>query len=125
MIFRWLAGLFRPSGSADPPLVPVTRRITGKTIEETLHRFEDRYSEENFQNVAVQENTEHTDGTLVRYEVRWKYSVFDDGPYSNHISWALLIPADPGAGDPADARYRVAAATADHHMGEMQLPEPP
>jgi hypothetical protein len=120
MIFRWLAGLFRPSGPAHPPLVAVSRRITGKTIEEALDRFEDRYSEENFQNVAVLGSTERADGFLVRYEVRWKYSVFDDGPYSTHEAWALLLPADPGAGDPPDARYCVAAATTERHMREMQ-----
>lgn len=120
MIFRWLAGLFRPSGTAGPPLVTVARHITGRTIEETLHRFEDACSEENFQNVAIQESTECADGILVRYEVRWKYSVFDDGPYSSHVSWARLLPADPGAGDPADARFRVAAATQARHIREMQ-----
>ncbi len=120
MIFRWLAGLFRTSGTADPPLVPVTRRITGNTIEETLHRFEDAFSEENFQKVVIQDSTERADGILVCYEVHWKYSVFDDGSYSSHVSWARLLPADPGAGDPADARFRVAAATSDHHMRQMQ-----
>jgi len=31
------------------------------------------------------------------------------------VAWALLKHADAGAGDPADARFRVAEATADHH----------
>jgi hypothetical protein len=119
MIFRWLAGFFKRPGAAHPPLVTVARRITGGSVEETLHRFEDAFSDENYQNVAILEQAGHSDGTLVRYEVRWKYSVFDDGPHSTHESWALLVPADSAAGDPPDARFRVARATPDHHMREM------
>ena len=113
-----LLAFFSP-GSSGPPLVPVTKRYTGGTIEEALHRFEDACSEENYQNLAVKEQTERPDGILVCYEVRWKYSVFDDGPYSTHVAWALLVPADPGAGDPPDARFRVVAATAERHIREM------
>lgn len=98
---------------AEPALVPVGRRITGPTIEEALHRFEDAFSEENFQNVAVLARLERPDGTLVRYEVRWKHSVFDDATSGHHEAWALLAPSGSGAGE---ARYRVAAATQDHHV---------
>jgi hypothetical protein len=53
----------------------------------------------------------------VRYEVQWKISVSDDHPYGTpYVSWALVQPADPAAGDPPDARFRIAAATQDHHM---------
>ena len=103
----------RPSG---PALVPMTRSYTGETVEKALDRFEDACSEENYRNLAIQEQTERPDGILVRYEVRWKYSVFDNGPYSSHVAWALLVPADPGAGDPPDARFRVVAATAERHI---------
>jgi hypothetical protein len=102
-------------GSAAPPLVAVKQRFTGETIERALYRFEDQCSEENVDGVVVQERTERSDGVLVRYEVSWKHSVFDDVGYDSYVSWALLAPADPGAGDPADARFRVASATTDHH----------
>ena len=115
-LFSWLSGLFGPK---LPPLVAVTKRCTGATVNEALTRFEDAWSDENFQNVEIQEQAERRDGLLVRYEVRWKYSVLDDGAYSTHVSWALLVPADPAAGDPADARFRVASATTEHHMREM------
>jgi len=98
---------------AEPALVPVGKRIAGTTIEEALHRFEDAFSEENFQNVAVLARLERPDGTLVRYEVRWKYSVLDDANSGRHESWALLAPSGRGADE---ARYRVAAATQDHHV---------
>jgi len=101
--------------SRDPALAAVARRFTGETIERALERFEDYCSEEDVDTLVVQERAERPDGTLVRYEVRWKYSVFDDHAYGNYVAWALLVPADPAAGDPSDARFRVAAATAEHH----------
>jgi len=106
-LFRWLARLFGPK---HPPLVTVTKRCTGATVKEALTRFEDACSDENFQNVEIWEQAERRDGTLVRYEVRWKYSVLDDGAYSTHEAWALLVPATPDPG------YLVAKATAEHHM---------
>ena len=111
---RWLAGLFR-SGPDHPPLVALKERVTGETIERALEKFEDRCSEENYQTVIVQEQFKRRDGTLVHYEVRWKYSVFDDDTSGFHESWALLAPSDPAAGDPADERFRVVSATAEHH----------
>lgn len=114
MIFRWLAGIFR-SGPDHPPLVAVKERVTGESIERALEKFEVRCSEENYQTVIVQEQFKRRDGTLVRYEVRWKYSVFDDDISGFHESWALLAPSTPAAGDPADARYCVSAVTAEHH----------
>jgi hypothetical protein len=99
-----------------PPLVPVGRRIAGASAEEALHRFEDAFSDENFQSVAIRERIERADGLLVHYEVRWKYSVFDDATSGRHESWALLVPADPAAGDPPAARFRVGSATQDHHV---------
>ena len=92
------------------------RRITGASVEEALHRFEDAFSEENYQNLAVLERVEQAGGVLVRYQVRWKYSVLDDSTSGSHESWALLVPADAGAGDPAGARFRVASATQARHM---------
>jgi hypothetical protein len=114
-MFARLRALFSPA-AAHPPLASVGRRITGASVEEALHGFEDAFSDENFQNVAIQERTAHADGLLVRYEVRWKYSVFDDATSGRHESWALLVPADAAAGDPPEARFRVSAATQDHHM---------
>src|SRR5690349_21629750 len=95
-----------PSG--DPALVTVTRKITGATIEQALNNFENTCSEENFQSLTIQEQVKRSDGVLVRYGVRWKYSVFEDTPSGFHTSWALLIPE--GAG------FRVAAATREHIM---------
>ena len=115
MIFRWLAGLFGPSGPNHPPLVAVKGRVTGETIERALTKFEDQCSQENFQTLKIQEQFARADGTLVRFEVRWKYSVFDDDNSGFHESWARLMPADPAAGDPPDSRFRVASATAEHH----------
>ena len=94
----------------------MTKRCTGATVEETLTRFENACSEENFQGIAIKQYVERSSGLLVRYEVRWKYSVFDDGAPGIHESWALLVPADPAAGDPADHGFRVAKATREHHM---------
>lgn len=116
LLARMLDALLFRRRPAPPALVPVGRRITGPTIEEALHRFEDAYSEENFQNVAVLARLERPDGTFVRYEVRWKHSVLDDATSGRHESWALLVPSGPGAGDPPGVRYRVAAATQDHHV---------
>jgi hypothetical protein len=116
-LFSWLARLFGPK---HPPLVAVKRRCTGDTIERAIYVFERDWSEEAVSNAVVQERTERPDGLLVRYEVLWKVSVFDDHPYGTpYVSWALLVPADPAAGDSADARFRVASATAEHHMREM------
>jgi hypothetical protein len=110
---RLRALLFR---SAHPPLVPVTKRCTGDTIERAIYVFERDWSEENVSNVAIQERIERPDGLLVRYEVQWKISVFDDHPYGQpYGSWALVQPTDPTASDP-DARFRVAAATQERHM---------
>jgi hypothetical protein len=103
------------SGSAAPPLVAVKGRFAGETIEQALYRFESQCSEENVDGVTVQERAERSDGVLVRYDVSWKHSVFDEQGYDSYVSWALLAPADPGAGDPADARFRVVSATAEHH----------
>ena len=114
-MFARLRALFSPA-AAHPPLAAVGRRVTGGSVEEALHRFEDAFSDENYQNVAVRDRIERADGVLVRYEVRWKYSVLDDDTSGRHESWALLVPADPGAGDPPEARFRVSAATQDHHM---------
>jgi hypothetical protein len=105
----------RKSEVGSEELVAVKQRFTGETIERALYRFEDQCSEENVDGVVVQERTERSDGVLVRYEVSWKHSVFDDVGYDSYVSWALLSPADPGVGDPADARFCVAAATAEHH----------
>ena len=136
-LFGWLSWLFfrspRPqpgsapspqaeskaSGAECPPLVAVKKRYTGESIEQALTRFEDAESEENFQGVKVLEQTKDVGGILVRYQMLFKYSVFDDGPYSSCVLWALLLPADPGVGDPADARFRVVSATAERHMPSM------
>jgi hypothetical protein len=115
MIFRWLAGLFRHSGPEHPPLVAVKERVTGESIERALDKFEDRCSAENYQTLKIQEQFARADGTLVRFEVRWKYSVFDDDNSGFHESWALVASADPAAGDPPDARFYVVSATAKHH----------
>jgi len=101
---------------ATPPLVAVPPRFTGRTIEEALRAFEDACSEENFHSVVIEECLERPDGVLVRYQVRWKVSVFDDHAYGSHVSWALLTAAAPGAGNSADARFCVAAATAERHI---------
>ena len=92
------------------------KRFTGRTIEEALHLFEDAFSDTNYQGMAIEERVESRDGILVRYEVRWKYSVFDDDTVGRHVSWALLAPADSSAGDPPDACFRVVKATQDNHM---------
>jgi len=103
------------SGSAPPPLVAVKQRFNGETIERALEWFEDQCSEEDVDTLLIQVHTERSDGVLVCYEVRWRYSAFDDHAYGSYVSWALLAPADPGAGDPPDARFHVVAATAEHH----------
>jgi hypothetical protein len=54
--------------------------------------------------VRVLERIERDDGTLVRYEVRWKHSIFDDHAYGSHECWALVKDG------------RVVAATAEKHM---------
>ena len=116
-MLRLLSRFFRMRNAIEPPaLVAVTRRHAAPTIEGALRRFEDDCSEENVDGVAIQECVERADGLLVRYEVRWKHSVFDDHAYGSHVSWALVVPMDPGAGDSPDDRYRVAAATADRHV---------
>ena len=101
--------------SGPPPLVSVKKRFTGETIERALEKFEDQCSEEDVDTLVIQERTRHGDSVLVQYEVRWRYSVFDDHACGSYVAWALLAPADTGAGDPSDARFRVVEATADHH----------
>ena len=102
--------------AADAPLVAVTRRFAGRTIDEALRVFEDACSEENVDSVVIGECREHPGGILVSYEVRWKHSVFDDYAYGNHESRALLVREEPGAGVPAEACFRVVEATAEHHI---------
>ena len=97
------------------PLVAVEGRFTGATIETALEKFEDHCSEEDVDILVIQERAERGDGVLVSYEVRWRYSVFDDHAYDIYVSQALLVAVDPAAGDPPDARFRVASATAEHH----------
>jgi hypothetical protein len=81
-----------------------------------MTRFEGAWSDENIQNVAVLQSTGRDGGTLLRYEVRWKYSLLDDGEtYSSYESWARLAPLNLSRGDPADAGFLVAAASAEHH----------
>ena len=101
-----LRSLFSPG----PPLAAVKKPYAGATVEEALARFEEACSEENFQGAKVLDQARWRGGLLVRYEVRWKYSVLDDSPPSAHESWALLVRDDPGAG------FRVALATREHHM---------
>ena len=79
--------------AADAPLVAVTRRFAGRTIDEALRVFEDACSEENVDSVVIRECHEHAGGILVSYEVRWKHSVFDDYAYGNHESRAFLTRA--------------------------------
>ena len=102
-------------GRPAPPLTELKQRIAGDTIERALYLFESECSEENVDGVAVQERIERSDGILVRYDVNWKHSVFDEQGYDRYVSWALLAPADPAAGDPTDARFRVVSASAEHH----------
>ena len=107
----------RPSAdAADAPLVAVTRRFAGRTIDEALRVFEDACSEENVDSVVIREYHEHPGGILVSYEVRWKHSVFDDYAYGNHEARAFLTREAPDAGESADACFRVAEATAEHHI---------
>ena len=109
----------RPSAAADAadaPLVAVTRRFAGRTIDEALRVFEDACSEENVDSVVIREYHEHPGGILVSYEVRWKHSVFDDYAYGNHEVRAFLTREAPDAGESADACFRVAEATAEHHI---------
>jgi hypothetical protein len=81
-----------------------------------MTRFEGAWSDENIENVAVLQSTGRDGGTLLRYEVRWKYSLLDDGEtYSSYESWARLAPLNLSRGDPADAGFLVAAASAEHH----------
>ena len=103
------------SSLTPPPLIAVKQHFAGETIERALYLFEAECSEENVDGVSVQERIERSDGVLVRYDVSWKHSVFDEQGYDSYVSWALLAPADPAAGEPADARFRVAAATAEQH----------
>ena len=103
------------AGLTPPPLAAVKQRFAGETIERALYLFENECSEEIVEGVLVQDRAERSDGTLVRYEVSWKHSVFDDYAYAGYESWALLAPADPAAGDPPDARFSVVSATAEHH----------
>ena len=120
MLLDWFARFFRPRHPVHPPLVPVTKRCTGDTIERAIYVFERDWSEEGVSKVEIQEKHERRDGLLVRYEVQWNISVFDDYPYGKpYVSWALVRPADPAAGDPPEARYYVAAVTPEHHMREM------
>ena len=102
--------------AADAPLVAVTRRFAGRTIDEALRVFEDACSEENVDSVVIGECREHPGGILVSYEVRWKHSVFDDYAYGNHEARAFLTREAPDAGESADACFRVAEATAEHHI---------
>ena len=112
----FLAPMTAPAISDSPPaLSAVKKRFTGATIEAALEGFEDHCSEEDVDTLVIQARAERSDGVLVSYEVRWRYSVFDDYAYGSYVSWALLVAADPAAGDPPDARFRVASATAEHH----------
>lgn len=100
---------------APPALAAVKKRFSGATIEAALEGFEDDCSEEDVDTLVIHERSRSGEGVLVSYEVRWRYSVFDDHAYGSYEAWALLVPADPAAGDPPDARFRVASATAKHH----------
>lgn len=102
-------------GPEGPKLVTVKRLYTGETIERALIRFEDACSEEAVEKVTVLEHRARPDGTLVRYTVHWKPSIFDDYAYYTYEAWALLRPPERGAEVPSDARFQVVAATADRH----------
>ncbi len=98
-----------------PPLVLVKKRITGETVEQTLAKFEEQCSAENYQTLKIEEKFMVNGCTMVRYEVRWKYSVLDDDTAGFHESWAVLEPTYAQAGDPDDTRFHVFSATAEHH----------
>ena len=103
-----------PDLSGEPPLAPVpaTKTYAGATIEEALDRFEEDCSQEFYQGLTVLERREHLGGISVRYEVRWKHSVFDDNPDGLHQAHAL-VRHQPPAG-PA-AQFRVIAASPARH----------
>ena len=94
------------AGPAGPPLIEVAGRFTGGTIEEAIDAFEKACSGEIYDSVKILERIGRADGVLVRYEVRWKHSVFDDYAYGAHQAWAVVRSGDG---------FVVAAATKDHH----------
>jgi hypothetical protein len=93
---------------SSPPLATLSQPCTGATVEEALTRFEQAWSEENVQSIKVLEQTTRRDEWFVRYEVSWKYSVFDDGPPSTHEAWAVLVRDESG--------YRLEKATRERHI---------
>lgn len=105
----------KSSGLEPPPLLAVKRPYTGETIEQALARFEDACSEEIIENVTLLESRTRPDGTLVRYTVHWKPSIFDDYAYYTYEAWALLRPPERSAELPPDARFQVVAVTAERH----------
>jgi hypothetical protein len=108
-VFARLKALF----SSGPPLATLGKTYDGATIEAALTTFEEACCEENFQGIRILETTARHGGWRVRYEVRWKYSVLDDGAPATHESSAWLIRS--GAG------YRVRKATRERHSAETFL----
>jgi (p)ppGpp synthase/HD superfamily hydrolase len=74
-----------------PELAVVQGRFAGSTIEEALLALEEATSEETpDRRPEILERTERPDGTLVRYRVRYKQSVFDDYAYGEYEAIALV-----------------------------------
>jgi hypothetical protein len=91
-----------------PRLLTLTGSFAGATVEEALDGFEADCSEESYQGLQILERSEVAGGILVRYEVRFKHSVFDDEAWGSYECWAQL--------EQAGSSYRVVAATAAHHI---------
>jgi hypothetical protein len=99
-------------------LVPVGGDFAGDTIAEALTRFEREKSDAAFDSVKVLEERRDRGGFLVKYEVRWRHSVFDEYAYGSHEAWAKLT-WESGRRIllwMRQKRFRVVAAEAANHI---------
>jgi (p)ppGpp synthase/HD superfamily hydrolase len=74
-----------------PDLQAVNRRFAGATVEEALLAVEKATSEETPDaRPEIVERTDRPDGSLFRYRVRYRHSIFDDHGYGEYEAAALV-----------------------------------
>jgi len=105
---------------AEPrELLPVSGDYTATSIDMALDLYERAWSEEAYENLTVLERRPQPGGTiLVRYEVHWKHSIFDDYAYGLHEGWARVatLRGRRVMFWVREKLYRVVAAEGEHHM---------
>jgi hypothetical protein len=91
-----------------PALQPLDRTFIGDDLDEAIEAFEKDRSEEAVDTTRILSSNARGPGVVAHYEVRYYYSVLYDTADGSYESWVLVVPDGK--------RFRLVAATPEHHM---------